>query len=146
MPLLTLLPSTLAATGYRFTYRGDGRFEECEGCPVKGVCYRLEPGRRYEVQAVRDVEHPCNLHETGRVRVCTVQEIPLHTSLETKHLRGTAAHWRPVPCGYPECPNNRLCHPVATPEGRYAIVEDRGQLRCPMGYDLHTVTLEPLDE
>lgn len=145
VPQLTLLPATLAEPGYRFVYRGDGGFEECDGCPVRGVCYRLTPGRRYQVETVRDVEHPCGLHDEARVRVCTVQEVPLHTSLETKHLRGTAAHWSPVPCGYPECKTYKLCHPVGAPAGRYAIAQDAGPLACPMGYDLHRVTLEPLD-
>jgi len=142
---LTLVPEGLAQPGFSFTFRGPNRGEECQGCPVQKLCFNLEPGLHYRVTAVRDVRHPCNLHDEGRVRVVQVEEAPFMTSLETKHLRGTAATWSPVPCGMPECPQNSLCHPVGPVAGaRCEIVEDGGTMTCPAGFDIHRVALKRL--
>lgn len=152
---LTLVPEALARIGARFTYRGpnagaegtavgnDG--SECTDCPFQRLCFGLEPGLPYEVTAVRDVRHPCALHDGGRVRVVEARAASFTTSLGTRHLRGTAAPWDPVPCGYPECPKNALCHPAGIAPGRrHAIEADEGIIDCPMGHAIHCVRLRPL--
>ncbi len=145
MGRLTLVPEALAAPGYRFTFMGANRGSECEGCPFQRLCFSLTPGTPYVVTALRDVTHPCNLHDGDRVRVVEVEPTTFETSLERKLLRGTAATWRPMPCGMPECPKYKLCHPMG-PIARehYAIVDTAGKLECPAGYDLEKVTLKPL--
>lgn len=144
MPL-TLVPDTLAAPGHRFRFLGPNPGEECLGCPYQRICFGLEAGHAYEVRAVRDVTHPCALHDEGRVRVVEADEVPVATSLETRLLRGTAATWTPVPCGRPACPSYSLCHPVGPPPGRrYQIVGDDGPLPCPAGYTLTRVRLQPM--
>lgn len=144
MPL-TLVPECNAAPGHAFHYLGPNAGEECQGCPFQRICFGLEPGRHYRVTAVRDVVHPCNLHADGRVRVVEVQPQPFETSLETKHLRGTAATWNPVPCGWPECANWKTCHPVGPPAGaKYAIQGVGQRLDCPAGYEVQRVRLERL--
>lgn len=145
MPL-TLVPSTLAAKGYRFTFTGPNRDIECAACPFTKLCFGLEPGRRYEVKTVREVQHPCELHDEGRVRVVEAVEVPFATTIERRHLRGTAAHWTPIPCGKPECKNWGLCHPVGPTAGAgHAIVAQKGKLECPAGYDLERVELKKMD-
>lgn len=139
---LTLVPDGLAARGFRFTFAGPGQAEECAGCPVRRLCLGLDPGRTYEVQALRDVRHPCALHEGGRVRVVQAEEAAFPATLERRHLRGTAAPWAPPDCGRPECPNWALCHPVGHSAGeRHAIVAQQGAVECPAGFDLERVAL-----
>lgn len=146
MGALTLVPEPLAEVGYRFWFRGANDGPECRECPVRNICFRIPAGRRYEVKQVRKVAHPCDLHEGGRVRVCLVEEVPFRTSLEEKHLRGTAAHWTPIPCGYPECDRYALCHPVGPQAGaRYTIKGTGAAIPCPMHYRIREVELEPLE-
>ena len=143
MATLTLVPADLARVGHRFTFTGPNLGEECKGCPYQKMCFGLEPGRRYEVKTLRDVRHPCALHEPGKVRVVTVSEVPFASSLERIHLRGTAAPWTPIPCGRPSCKNWSLCHPVGPTAGaRHQIVSPGGPLECPAGYDLERVELK----
>lgn len=140
---LTLVPEPLAAPGYRFTFRGPNTGEECKGCPFQKLCFGLDPGRRYQVATLRDVVHPCALHESGRVRVVTVEEVPFPTTLESNLLRGTAATWSPIPCGMPECRNYALCHPQGVQAAtRHEIVASEGKVECPAGYDITRVQLK----
>ena len=139
--MLSLAPDLHARPGHRFTAAG-GPFEECDGCPVQQLCFSVEAGRHYEVTEVRDVVHPCNLHEGG-MRVVQVEEASFNSALETKRLRGTAATFTPVDCGYPECANWTLCHPVGPARDvRYAIEEVGEALACPMDYKLKRVRLK----
>lgn len=140
---LTLVPVDLARPGYRFTFRGPNLGMECAGCPVQKLCFNLHPGGVYEVREVRGVRHPCELHDGGRVAVVRVERVGFETSLAPKHLRGTAATWNAVDCGYPECANWRLCHPQAGQGVRYAIKKVGEAIDCPMGYDIKRVELEP---
>lgn len=146
MGSLTLLPPGAARVGASFTFLGDPNDAGCEGCPVRALCFRLEPGRHYRVVEVRDKTHPCRLHAHERVHVCTVEEAPISSTVEAGRLRGTAVHWTAIPCGFPECPNNALCHPRGTPAGRYEVAADEGPLECPMHYQLHRVRLRPLPD
>lgn len=142
---LTTVPEALAEVGFRFAYMGDGGRAECPGCPVPQLCFALKPGRVYRVTSVRGVTHPCTLHDGG-ARVVEAQEVPFTTTLETARTRGTAATWRPVPCGYPECAKYALCHPVGPPSGaRYEIVQEGPKVACPMRYDIRAVRLRQLD-
>ena len=145
MALLTLVPDALAARGYRFTFAGPNLGEECAGCPFQKLCFGLEPGRSYEVKSVRSVAHPCALHDSGKARVVVVEERPFAATIERHHLRGTAAPWTAPPCRKPSCKNWALCHPVGhTPGARHAIVEQKGAVECPAGYDLERVELRPM--
>ncbi|MES2155709.1 MAG: UPF0179 family protein [bacterium] len=150
---LTLVPESMAKPGARFTYRGPNvprtggnTGEECEGCPFQKLCFGLTPGHAYQVTALRAVTHPCALHDGGKVHVVTVAETDFVSSIETRHLRGTAAAWTPVPCGRPDCANYGLCHPVGPTAGaRHAIVANEGPLPCPAGFDLAKVRLKPME-
>ena len=148
MALLTLVPAALAEPGSRFTFVGPnaGPDAECKGCPFQKLCFGLQPGRTYEVATRRDVTHPCALHDEGKVRVVTVEEVPFAATLERHHLRGTAAPWAPPVCRKPSCANWALCNPVGHHEGtRHAIVKQAGKVECPAGFDLERVELTPMD-
>lgn len=138
---LTLIPNGLAKTGHQFQHYGDQNADECEGCPVRQLCFKIEPGH-YEVNEIRDVEHPCHLHE-GTMRVCTVEPVPVTSTILSKSLKGTAAEWAPIPCEYPECTNNALCHPRIA-SGKMEILEEGKAVTCPMNYDIKQVTMKPI--
>jgi len=142
---LTLVPSTLAKKGYRFTFAGPNKDIECAACPFQKLCFGLEPGRKYEVKATREMQHPCELHEEGKVRVVMAEEVPFTSTIERRHLRGTAAPWKAIDCGRPLCTNWALCHPVGNTAGaRHAIVKQHGAVECPAGYDLEKVDLKKM--
>lgn len=144
MPL-GLVPLTLASEGARFRFLGDPKAMECEGCPVRTLCFKLAPGRSYEVEAVREVRHTCELHDEGQVAVVEVNEVPFQASVPAKDLRGTATHWRPPACGMPECAMYGFCHPVGPlVDGKMEIVHVGDAMDCPAGFDLRRVTLNPM--
>lgn len=146
MALLTLVPASLAKAGHRFTFAGPNLGDECTGCPFQKLCFGLEPGHSYQVSTLRDVTHPCALHDEGRVRVAVVEEVAFPASLERRHLRGTAAPWTPPDCRKPSCKNFGLCHPKGHVQGaRYSIEAQMGALDCPAGFDLERVELKPMD-
>lgn len=144
MPL-TLVPSTLAKKGYRFTFAGPNNGIECAACPYTRLCFGLEPGRAYQVKAVREVQHPCELHDEGKVRVVEAEEVPFTATIERRHLRGTAAPWTAPDCKRPSCANWALCHPVGPAAGaRHAITRQHGAVACPAGFDLEKVDLRKM--
>ena len=145
MATLTLVPETLAKPGSRFTFLGPNPGGECAGCPLQKLCFGLEPGRTYAVEGLREVRHPCALHDGGRVRVVTVVPASFPTTVEASTLRGTAATWTPIPCGRPQCPSWGLCHPTGpAPSARYEITERGAAVPCPAGYDLVRVELRKM--
>lgn len=147
MAALTLVPDTYAAKGTRFTYTASATApEECTGCPFQRLCFGLEQGRRYEITQLRDVTHPCALHDGGRVRVAEVHEVPFATTVETRLLRGTAVSWAPVACGRPDCANYAMCHPAGTQPGRHEVVAPGEAVACPAGYTLTRADLRRMRE
>ncbi len=140
---LTLVPLDQAKPGARFWFNGPND-DECKGCPFQKLCFNLEIGQHYEVTEVRDLRHPCQLHDEGTVQVVKVKPIGFTSTVETKKLRGTAVTWTPIPCGFPECKNWSLCHPTGPQPGqRRAVVSEPEPLACPMHYDLQKVTFSP---
>lgn len=140
---LTLVPETLASVGHRFTFLGPNKDIECAACPHQKMCFDLEPGHTYQVTKLRPVAHPCELHDEGKARVVEVEPVGFTTSLETKHLRGTAATWTPPDCRMPECANWAVCHKSGPEHGvRYAIESVEDALECPIGLDLKRVRLQ----
>ena len=144
---LTLVPDTLARRGWGFTFTGTATPpEECRACPFQKLCLGLTPGRHYQVAALRDVTHPCALHDGARVRVVEASESAFPSTVETRLLRGTAATWSPIPCGRPDCANWALCHPVGPLPGvRNQIVAQQGAVACPAGFELTRVELRPME-
>lgn len=143
---LTLVPSTLARKGHRFTFNGPNKDIECAACPFQKLCFGLAAGRTYEVVALREVQHPCELHDEGKVRVVEVAEVDFPSTVERVHLRGTAAAWAPIPCARPACKDWALCHPAGHAAGaKHAITGQLGRVECPAGYDLEKVTLRKMD-
>jgi uncharacterized protein (UPF0179 family) len=143
---LTLVPDTLARRGWGFTFTGANVGGECAACPFQKLCFGLKEGQRYQVSALREVTHPCVLHEGGKVRVVEVAEAPFQSTVESRLLRGTAATWTPMPCARPDCANWSLCHPTGPKPGlRNQIVAEQGKVECPAGFELTKVQLKPME-
>lgn len=136
---LTLVPDLHAKAGHRFTFLGPNPGDECDGCPVQKLCFNLDPGSHYEVTEVRSALHPCNLHE-GKMRAVKVEPATVETSMDVRRLRGTAATFSAIDCGYPECANWKLCHPPIASR-RYEVTHVGAKLDCPMGHTIQRVTL-----
>ena len=81
--VITLVGEKLAKPGLEFIYYGPG--ETCKTCRLARVCIgNLEPGRRYKIVRVRNIEHPCPLHE-GKVRVVEVVEPAIEVLMEPRY-------------------------------------------------------------
>lgn len=143
---LSLVPVPHARPGFRFVFRGENN-EECKGCPYRKLCFDLAPGHAYEVRAVRSITHPCALHDEGKVRVVEVEEVDVPATAARRHLKGTALHWTPPPCGMPACPAYGLCHPVGLAAGaKHEVTATLGVQPCPAGFDLERVRLKRMPE
>jgi uncharacterized protein len=132
---VTLLGERQAAVGHEFVYRGPQ--PECGPCRVKTVCLNQEPGLRYRVSAVRDVNHPCLLNEE-RARVVEVELAPPPCSLSVRAgVEGALVSYEGVVCANGRCPNFRTCHPIGLERGvRLKVLEVGPELDCPLGYEL----------
>jgi len=79
---ITLVGEKLAKPGVEFIYYGPA--EPCKTCRLARVCVgNLEPGRRYKVVRVRNIEHSCPIHE-GKVRVVEVVEPAIEIAVDPR--------------------------------------------------------------
>ncbi len=137
---LTLVGATQAKVGFKFIHYGFA--ESCLSCQLRKVCIEnLEPGRIYEVVNVREMEHPCALHENG-VRAVEVVLSPVQTALESKQaIKGATLTYKQVDCNL-ECSNVDLCKPTVLKSGDKCIVENvDGDIVCLIGKKLKIVLL-----
>ena len=81
--ILTLLPKNLAKAGFSFVAgKGD---TECKDCRFFKTCVdNLKPGRIYTVTSVRNIEHPCKIHDSG-VKIVEVKESQIEAAIPKKY-------------------------------------------------------------
>jgi hypothetical protein len=146
MGIVTLAGPSLAKVGAVFRYAGSA--DECEECGLKAVCHKLKPGYRYEVTAVRDVEHPCQVHSGATVTVVEVEELPVEAAIPSRTALEAALVTLDEPeCPRKWCPNHALCTVAEDLKGgKVAVKEIKGQLECPRGLKLKKVIVEPRRE
>ncbi|ASJ02986.1 hypothetical protein A3L09_06800 [Thermococcus profundus] len=110
--VITLVGEKLAKPGMEFIYYGPA--EPCKTCRLARVCVgNLEPGRRYKVVKVRNIEHSCPLHE-GKVRVVEVVEPSIEILLDPRTaIVGSKMTLKFVDCEDPEKES------LAKPEGLF---------------------------
>lgn len=143
--IVTLVGSSQARVGYRFVHVGPAK--PCMTCRLFQACVgALEPGRLYEVMAVRGVKHDCPLHEGGVVVVEVVEAaveaaIPLKAAVE-----GLILSYRPLECAIEGCRLVRLCKPAWLRTGdRCKVVKVlESGLPCPRRLSLARARLERL--
>jgi hypothetical protein len=126
--VITLVGEKLAKPGVEFIYYGPA--DPCKTCRLARVCVgNLEPGRRYKVVRVRNIEHSCPLHE-GKVRVVEVVEPSIEVAIEPRlAIVGSKIKLSFAECDDPEKMN------IIKPEGLYEgdtvkILEIVGDLKC----------------
>jgi len=130
-----------ARQGYEFLHLG--RAEECEGCRLVRTCMEnLEPGRRYRITGIKDMEHPCALH--GKVRVVEVEEAGVPAALEKRRVFiGSKIEFSRQDCDDIFCPGYRFCRPEGLLEGDVCRITDSQEaLECKRGRSLVVVRLE----
>ncbi|MCX8204383.1 MAG: UPF0179 family protein [Candidatus Nezhaarchaeota archaeon] len=143
--IVTLIGSSQARVGYRFVHLGPSK--PCELCKLLRVCVgALEPGRMYEVVAVRRTRHDCPLHEGG-VKVVDVVEAPVEVAIPLKvAVEGLIISYRPLKCGFKDCMLTYLCKPKWLRAGdrcRVVAVLEAG-LPCPKKLSLAKARLARL--
>ncbi|MDV3103574.1 UPF0179 family protein [Thermococcus waiotapuensis] len=126
--VITLVGEKLAKPGLEFIYYGPS--EPCKSCRLARVCVgNLEPGRRYRIVRVRNIEHSCPLHE-GKVRVVEVVEPAIEILVDPRSaIVGSKVTLKFVDCGDPG--KESLARPEGLFEGDQVRIEDIvGEVEC----------------
>lgn len=126
--VVTLVGEKLAKPGVEFIYYGPA--DPCKTCRLARVCVgNLEPGRRYKVLRIRNIEHSCPLHE-GKVRVVDVIEPSIEVAVDPRYaIVGSRVTLNFIECDDLEKQN------FIKPEGLFEgdvvkILEITGELEC----------------
>ena len=124
--MITLIGNNLAEKGLEFMHYG--ATSQCENCRFKATCIdSLEGGRMYRIREVKDTEHPCTVHEGGKVKVVDVEKAVIKAAIDSKRaFEGSNIVFSPPDCEK-ECPLSELCFP----EGLYR--EDKCKISKNMG-------------
>lgn len=142
--MITLIGSKLAQKGLKFVHYGAA--SQCEHCRFKSTCIdALEVGRTYIIKEVKDTEHPCPLHDGGKVKVVNVDKAHIRALIDSKKaFEGSSIIFRPPDCDV-QCPQRNLCFP----EGLYQddkckIIKKLGKpgQKCVKGLELTRVILK----
>ncbi|HOI71104.1 MAG: UPF0179 family protein [Candidatus Izemoplasmatales bacterium] len=142
--MITLIGTNLAQKGLEFVHYGGA--PSCMKCRFKNTCIdTLEEGRIYQIKEVKETQHPCLIHEGGKVKVVVVEKSPILVLIDSKTaFEGSNILFKPV-----ECDNSCIDQELRTPEGLYEgdrckIIKNLGksQIKCFNGTNLSLVLLE----
>ncbi|MGC2034638.1 MAG: UPF0179 family protein [Thermoplasmata archaeon] len=104
---ITLLSQAQAHVGFQFVYQGAAPI--CRTCPYRHACLTLDVGRRYAVQKVRPVQHPCALQETT-ANVVEVAPVSQPLVVESRMaVTGSQIEVGRYSCTRLDCPNWDIC-------------------------------------
>lgn len=142
--MITLIGNKLAEKGLKFMHYGPSA--ECETCRFKSTCIdSLEKGRMYVITDVKETEHPCPIHEEGKVKVVEVERADINALIDSKK----AFEGSMVVVEFPECDKECTMVDLCFPEGLYEgdkckIVKTIGKSpnKCIKGLNLSLVVLE----
>ncbi|HML06390.1 MAG TPA: UPF0179 family protein [Methanobacterium sp.] len=142
--MITLIGKSLAEKGVKFIHYGPSA--ECEACRFKSTCIdSLEEGRMYIINDVKETEHPCPIHEGGKVKVVDVQRAEIKALVDSKKaFEGSMVIFEFPECDK-ECTMRDLCFPEGLFEGdKCKIVKTVGKSpnQCIKGLNLSLVLLE----
>jgi len=141
--LITLIGEKLAKKGLNFIYNEPA--EACEDCRYKSVCIDpLETGRIYKIKEVKDTEHPCPIHESGKVKVVEVEKANIEALIDAKKaFEGSVILFETLKCDE-KCDMRSLCFPEGIKASdRCRILKNFGRVNeCKKGYKLNKVLLE----
>ncbi|MCE5214189.1 MAG: UPF0179 family protein [Methanobacterium sp.] len=142
--MITLIGNILATEGLEFIHCGP--VPACEKCRFKNTCIdTLEEGRMYKITQVKDTQHPCAVHEGGKVKVVNVEKANIKALIDSKiAFEGSNIVFNPPLCDK-KCDLKQLCTPNGLYEhDRCKIIKNIGKapIKCAIGLDLHQVILE----
>ncbi|RLF20636.1 MAG: hypothetical protein DRM97_07555 [Thermoprotei archaeon] len=140
---ITAIPNVTAKVGFKFSFYGLP--PECKGCRLYNLCSRLRKGCTYEVIEVRNIKHPCRIHDL--VRVVKVVMHPIKGLVSSSiAVEGMVITYEGISCEVLECPYYDLCSPLGLLRGeKIKIIKVLDEsVRCPKGKTLRLVLLEPL--
>jgi uncharacterized protein (UPF0179 family) len=141
--MITLIGKDLAEEGLKFMQYGASA--ECEACRFKNTCIdSLEEGKMYVIKDVKDTEHPCFIHNSGKVKVVEVERADIETLVDSKK----AFEGSMIVVEFPECDKECTMRDLCFPEGLYEgdkckIVKTIGKSpnKCVKGLNLNLVLL-----
>ena len=141
--LVTLIGTKLAKEGVEFIFLGVSN--KCEECRLKNTCTKLEVGRRYRVEKVRDeMKHDCSIHEDG-VCVVEVTESSITTAIDAAYtFKNSKIVFEPPDCKETDCELFDSCLPAGLKDGdKCTVLEVIGDApgECKKGQVLKLVTL-----
>jgi len=130
MAIITLVGKELAEEGMEFQYLGP--LLECRACKLKNVCFNLDEGKWYRVVKVREKEHDCKVHESGKVVTVEVEEIPVPLLLDLKTVvEGEVIEYHRINCHSYGCDEKELCRPAGLRTGTKIKIEKiEGHMKC----------------
>ncbi len=142
--MITLIGKELAEKGLKFIHYGPSA--ECEACRFKSTCIdSLEEGRMYKIIDVKDAEHPCPIHEGGKVIVVEVERSDIDALIDSKK----AFEGSMIIFEFPECNKDCTMRDLCFPEGVYVgdkfkIIKNEGKPlnKCINGLNLSKVILK----
>jgi uncharacterized protein (UPF0179 family) len=143
---VTLIGVTLARPGLEFVYEG-GPCSDCETCKVRKTCHNLQPGRKYQIVAIRsNTRHDCPVHEDAAIAVDVVEgTIVALISADMAIVNSKISY--EFSCPRISCRSYELCHPDGIIEGeKYVVGEVLGNAPdiCERGRSLKLVELRPV--
>jgi uncharacterized protein (UPF0179 family) len=142
--MITLIGIKLAEKGLKFMYYGPSA--ECEECRFKSTCIdSLEEGRMYIITDVKETEHPCPVHELGKVKVVEAERADITALVDSKKaFEGSVLIFE-----FPECDSECTMKDLCFPEGLYGgdkckIIKTMGKSpdKCVKGLNLSLVLLK----
>ena len=141
--MITLIGANLAEKDLEFIHCGEA--SACLKCRFKNTCIdTLEEGRVYIITDVKDTQHPCPIHEGGKVKVVEVEKSEIKALIDSKiAFEGSNIIFNPTPCDN-ECKQKDLCSPAGLyTNDRAKIVKNLGKpkMECAKGLDLNLVLL-----
>lgn len=141
--MITLIGTSLAIEGLKFMYYGPS--SQCENCRFKNTCIEtLEEGRIYVIKEVKDSQHPCLIHEGGKVKVVDVEKADIEGLIDSKRaFEGSNIVFNPPDCDV-DCYMKDQCFPEGIyTDDRCKIVKtmEKPARECVKGLDLRLVIL-----
>jgi uncharacterized protein (UPF0179 family) len=142
--MITLIGTSLAVEGLEFMHQGTS--SQCENCRFKNTCIdNLEEDRIYVITEVKDTQHPCPIHEGGKVTVVNVERSDIEVLIDCKRaFEGSNIIFKPNECDF-DCSLKDQCFPDGLhKEDRCKIMKNIGKpaYKCPKGLNLCLVRLK----
>lgn len=141
--MITLIGRNLAKEGLIFINYGASK--KCETCRFKSSCLdSLDEGRMYVIKDIKDIEHPCPIHEGGKVKVIDVEKADIEALVTSKGaFEGSTVVFDAPDCDE-DCSMKYLCFPEGLYQNdkcRIVKVIGRPKNKCVKGLNLNLVLL-----